>query len=364
MRQSQIIELKNVAKNYDGTNAVRDITFSVSEGEIFAILGPSGCGKTTTLRLIAGFEKPDSGKLTINQINVSDSNSFIPPERRNVGIVFQEYALFPHLTVQENVSFGLGRFESSKREKIVENMLGFVGLQNLKDRYPHQLSGGQQQRTALARALAPCPVVLLLDEPFSNLDVDMRVKMRDELKEILRKAKTTAVLVTHDQEEAFVLADRIAVMNDGIIEQIGTPEQIYHSPESKFVADFVGEADFLDGRVTEDGIISEIGIMPNPTNLPIGQAVELMIRPDDIDFNSEPNGECIIETREFKGSENRYHLKLPSGKILHSSQESTVIFKEGTNVTVKASPTHIIVFKKSIEGAINKEENFGKSKDM
>jgi iron(III) transport system ATP-binding protein len=342
-----IIKLRNVVKSYDSTKAVNGISFHVEKGEIFAILGPSGCGKTSTLRLIAGFEKPDTGKIIINETPVAGGAAFIPPERRGVGMVSQDYALFPHLNVQKNIAFGLRGLDKVQREEIVGNMLKFVGLKKFAKRYPHQLSGGQQQRTALARALAPCPVVVLLDEPFSNLDTDMRVRMRDEMKEILTKAKTTAVLVTHDQEEAFVIADRIAVMDQGNIEQIGTPEEIYHSPATRFVADFVGQADFIDGIAREEGILTEIGIIQNQEGHPIGEEIELMIRPDDIDFAPDPGGNGIIESRQFRGSENLYHIRMPSGKIVHSARESTGIFEPGTRVAVKSSPTHVVSFKKT-----------------
>ena len=339
-----IIELKNVTKSYGGVKAVEDVSFKVEEGEIFAILGPSGCGKTTTLRLIAGFEKPDAGEIIINGESVAGRGFFIPPERRKVGMVFQDYALFPHLTVKENVAFGLNRMGKARREEIIHSMLEFVGLWELADRYPHQLSGGQQQRVALARALAPSPVVVLLDEPLSNLDADMRAQMRDEVFRVLRNANTTAVLVTHDQEEAFAMAERVAVMNSGRIEQIGSPEEIYHYPSTRFVADFVGQADFIDGVVEERGIVTEIGVFPNDTALTRGSKVQLMIRPDDISFVLDKKGNAIIENHQFRGSENLYTLRLTSGKRVHSSRPSTVMVEQGARVRVKATPTHIVAF--------------------
>jgi iron(III) transport system ATP-binding protein len=339
-----IIELKNVTKSYDGAKAVKDLSFRVEEGEIFAILGPSGCGKTTTLRLIAGFEKPDKGEVRINGAPVAGGGFFIPPERRKAGMVFQDYALFPHLSVKENIAFGLSRFGKAQREKIIETMLEFVGLRGFEERYPHQLSGGQQQRVALARALAPCPVVVLLDEPLSNLDADMRAQMRGEVLGILRKAQTTAVLVTHDQEEAFAMADRVAVMNLGQIEQIGSSEEIYHFPSTRFVADFVGQADFLDGIVEEGGIATEIGVFPNNTALARGAKVQLMIRPDDITFTLDEEGNAVVESQQFRGSENLYTLRLASGKLVHSSRPSTLLVEGGTRVRVKATPTHIVAF--------------------
>jgi len=338
------IELKNVTKSYGSLKALKEASFRVEQGEIFAILGPSGCGKTTTLRLIAGFEKPDTGEIIINGKSVAGMGFFVPPEERKVGMVFQDYALFPHLTVKENIAFGLKKMEKATKEKIIKTMLEFVGLEDLTERYPHQLSGGQQQRVALARALAPCPVVVLLDEPLSNLDADMRTQMRAEVLRVLRAAKTTAILVTHDQEEAFAMADRVAVMNAGQIEQIGTPEEIYHYPSTRFVADFVGQADFIDGIAEKEGIITEIGTFPNNTALPKGTKVQLMIRPDDISFDSTEKGNALVENHQFRGSENLYTLRLDSGKRVHSSQPSTTIVKQGTRVRVKATPTHIVAF--------------------
>lgn len=338
-----VIEVENLTKYYGSSKAVDNVSFKVEKGEIFAILGPSGCGKTTTLRLIAGFEPPNGGEIRINGETVAGMDFFTPPERRHVGMVFQDYALFPHLNVKENIAYGLNT-PREQRDKVVDNMLKFVGLKGFSKRYPHQLSGGQQQRVALARALAPCPVVVLLDEPLSNLDTDMRIRMRGELLSILRESQTTTILVTHDQEEAFSMADHVAVMNNGRIEQKGTPEEIYHFPSTRFVANFVGQADFIDGVVEEKGIATEIGVFPNNKGYSKNTKVQLMIRPDDISFVKDKNGEAVVESQQFKGSENLYTLKLPSGKRVHSSRPSTLVVEKGTRVNVKANPTHIVAF--------------------
>lgn len=339
-----VIEVENVTKYFGNAKAVDDVSFSVKRGEIFAILGPSGCGKTTTLRLIAGFENPDEGIIRVNGKTVAGDGIFVASEKRSVGLVFQDYALFPHMLVKENVAFGLQDFQVDKREGIVDTMLNFVGLDKFKNRYPYQLSGGQQQRVALARALAPCPVVVLLDEPLSNLDADMRSRMRDEMLHILRDAKTTTIIVTHDQEEAFSMSDHVAVLNHGRIEQIGTPEEIYHFPKTRFVADFVGKADFIDGVINDEAIETEIGSFPNKTSLEKGASVQLMIRPDDIVFKVASKGSAVVENRQFKGEENIYSLRLESGKVIHSSRPSTLVVEVGTKVNVNASPTHIVVF--------------------
>ena len=339
-----IIRLEGVSKRYtEASRAVNNLSLEVEAGEILAILGPSGCGKTTTLRLIAGFERPDMGRVSIAERLVAGDGHWVPPEARGVGMVFQDYALFPHLTVAENVAFGL-RAERPERERRVEEVLGLVGLGEFHGRYPHELSGGQQQRVALARALAPRPVVVLLDEPFSNLDPDLRAQMRRDVHGILRCAKSTSILVTHDQEEAFSIADRIAVLNGGRIEQVGTPEEIYHTPTTRFVAKFVGQADFLPGTVEKGGIATEVGFFSVPINLPSSTVVEVMIRPDDINIGPSEAGIPSIVMRQFRGSENLYTIELPSGQMVHSVQPSTVVHPVGTKVSVEANPSHIVIF--------------------
>ena len=338
------VTLRQVSKSFGGPHVIEDLSFQVAHREVFAILGPSGCGKTTTLRLIAGLEQPDSGEISLNgQIVASPSHS-LPPEKRGVGIVFQDYALFPHLSVEQNVAFGLRSFAAARRGKIVRTMLDMVGMGQYARRYPHELSGGQQQRVALARSLAPCPVVLLLDEPFSNLDADMRTQMRQEVQGILKEAQTTAVLVTHDQEEAFVLADRVALLNAGRLEQVGTPEEIYHHPATRFVAGFVGEADFLDGTIMGATVVTEVGDFPYLGPLTPNTTVSIMLRPDDVQLVPDPQGESTIVQRHFRGSENLYAVRLPSGQLLHSSQPSAVVVPVGQAVRVRAAPTHLVAF--------------------
>ena len=270
----ELLRLAEVSKRYaaDQPPAVDGLSLVVAEGEIVALLGPSGCGKTTTLRLIAGFETPDAGTVSLRGEMVAGPGSFVPPETRGVGIVFQDYALFPHLSVEDNVGFGLDRLTRAARRARVAEVLELVGLGDFGRRYPHELSGGQQQRVAVARALAPAPALLLLDEPFSNLDADLRAQMREEIEIILRKTKTTAIFVTHDQEEAFALADRVGVLWHGRIEQLAAPETVYHHPASQFVAEFVGAADFLPGVVTSEGIVTELGIFGEPRRALAGRA--------------------------------------------------------------------------------------------
>ena len=338
-----LLVLDRVSKRFGpgSAPAVDGLSLRVAEGEILALLGPSGCGKTTTLRLIAGLETPDAGTITLRGRTVAGPGQTVPPEERGVGIVFQDYALFPHLTVSDNVGFGLPR--PSRRGR-VEEVLDLVGLGGLASRYPHELSGGQQQRVALARALAPAPAVMLLDEPFSNLDADLRAQMRDEVERILRSSATTAVFVTHDQEEAFTLADRVGVLRAGAVEQLATPQQIYHRPATRFVAAFVGAADFLPGVVTGQGIVTEVGTFANVELLAAGARVDVMIRPDDITFVPETNGAGTITRRYFRGSETVYCIRLPSGHRVHSSQPSASVLPTGMRVRVSSHVLHVVAF--------------------
>ncbi|HEV8308311.1 MAG TPA: ABC transporter ATP-binding protein [Methylomirabilota bacterium] len=341
-----LLRLRDVSKRFASTDppAVDGLSLAVEPGEILVLLGPSGCGKTTTLRLIAGFESPDRGVIEIRGQRMAGGGTTVAPEARGVGIVFQDYALFPHLTVADNVVFGLGRFERAARLRRVAEVLETVGLAELARRFPHELSGGQQQRVALARALAPAPALILLDEPFSNLDTDLRASMREEIEKILRMTGTTAVFVTHDQQEAFTLADRVGVLHAGHLEQLDVPYEVYHHPATRFVAEFVGSADFLRCMVKEEGIVSEIGTFQNPDRHPPGLPVDIMIRPDDIDFIPHPEGDVVVIGRQFHGSENLYRLRLPSGARVHSVQPSTTIYPPGTRVRLVASLIHVVAF--------------------
>src|SRR4029079_12769845 len=280
---SSVLELRGVSCAYDvGRPAVSDMAFAAHEGDILCLLGPSGCGKTTILRAIAGFEPVRSGQIFLSGRMVSSSSKTIPTEKRRVGMVSQEYALFPHLRVAENIAFGLRHLSRTERRCRVQEMLRLTDLEGLDRRYPHELSGGQQQRVDLSRALVQHPVLLLLDEPFSNLDPDMAGRMRQEVHALLRRMKTTTILVTHDHDEAFAMADRIAVLNQGVLEQMDAPEVIYHLPATRFVADFVGQADFLTGQIRQGMVHTELGEFPDTLNSAEGSTVVVMIRPDDI----------------------------------------------------------------------------------
>jgi iron(III) transport system ATP-binding protein len=317
-----VLELDGIEKSFNGTRVIRDLSISVEDGELMTLLGPSGCGKTTTLRLIAGLERPDGGIVRIDGESVSGSE-FVAPEDRDVGVVFQEFALFPHLTARENIAFGIQDWDEADREARVEELLELVGLKSHGEKHPEELSGGQQQRVALARSLAPEPSVLLLDEPFSNLDVDLRVEMREEVRSILKKAGVTAISVTHDQEEAMSISDRVAVMSEGQIEQVGTPEEVFQQPESRFVAGFLGHASFVSGHVKEDCVETGVGCVPlerinGLTDEYTGSQIDLMVRPDDVQAEpaepAEANGEVVH--RRYLGPTVLYRVEIDSGDVV------------------------------------------------
>jgi iron(III) transport system ATP-binding protein len=311
-----LLQLDALTKRYAGKEepAVRGASLVVEPGQVLALLGPSGSGKTTLLRLVAGFEHPDSGSVLIDDRMVSGPAVHEPPEERGIGFVFQHGALFPHLTVRENLAFGVRALPRKERAARIASVARLCDLEHLAERYPHELSGGEQQRTALARALARGTDVVLLDEPMSNVDVRHRAEIGVELQGILREARTTAILVTHDHEDAFALADRIAVMRNGVIEQVGTPEEVYGAPASPFVAQFVGAANFLPATCTARGVETEIGtfgvLPPQRVN---GDAVVAMLRPGELALEPDPLGAAEIIRANFAGVVRGYIVRLPSG---------------------------------------------------
>ena len=336
------LEVRHLVKHFYGTqqSAVNNISFELSRGEILALVGPSGCGKTTTLRIIAGLERPDSGVVRLNDRVVASESVFVPPEKRGVSMVFQEHALFPHLTVSENIAFGLRGQSPGQVKQTVGEMLHLVGLLPLAKRYPHALSGGERQRVALARALAPRPVLVLMDEPFSSLDADLRMEMREHVRRILKSMQATVVFVTHDQEEALYMGDRLAVLQNGHLEQIGTPEEIFHQSNTRFVAEFMGDSDFLKGKVTQAGIQTEIGLLDQVVDLPVATLVEIAIRADDISFQIDGSGNSLIVERFFRGAYNLYRLRLDSGQTVHASTDHTQILPVGAHVHAFISAEH------------------------
>ncbi len=297
------------------------------------------------MRLIAGLDCLSGGDISIDGRLVSDPTFFVPPEKRAVGIVFQDYALFPHMTVFENVAFGLYGQNKSFIRKRVTDLLSLAGLSGMDKKYPHELSGGQRQRVALARSLAPAPKVMLLDEPFSNLDAELRESLRNETKQILKVTDTTVILVTHDQEEAFSLSDRVGLLNAGKLEQLGTPYEVYHNPASRFVADFVGKADFIPAYAEGDYIISDIGRFLNNKNYCLNASkVDLMIRPDDVTIEANPEGTATIADMRFLGSDVLYKLFLGNGLFIHSIGLSAYPVPKGTRVKVSINMPHTVFF--------------------
>jgi iron(III) transport system ATP-binding protein len=285
------------------TAAVERVSFTMGEGELMALLGPSGCGKTTTLRMIGGFETPDAGTIRLRGRDITR----LPPDKRGIGFVFQDYALFPHLDVLDNVKFGLRGLPRAQAEERAHEMLRLVGLNDLAARKPHELSGGQQQRVALARTLAVAPPLVLLDEPFSNLDAAMRVETRQEVRSLLKRTGSAAILVTHDQEEALALADRIAVMDAGRVVQIGSPDEIYRNPANAFVASFIGRSNIFQGMA--DGMDADTPFGRLPLSRAANGVVSLAARPEQILLEPNPHGTAAVVGREYRGHDQLYWVQ-------------------------------------------------------
>jgi iron(III) transport system ATP-binding protein len=341
-----VLRMEGVSKRFGDDPAVDDVSLTLREGELLTLLGPSGCGKTTTLRLMAGLETPDRGHISLRGTTVAADETFVTAEDREVGLVFQDYALFPHLSVAENIGFGLEHRPAPERERRVDELLSIIGLEDRRERSPEQLSGGEKQRVALARSLAPEPDVVLLDEPFSNLDVGLRVQMREEVSRILDRAGVSAVSVTHDQEEALSISDRIGVMRDGSLVQVGEPERVFQQPESRFVADFLGNASFVSGTVDGDGVATPIGEVPldlveGLTEEYAGNDVDVLARPDDMAVmpaSGEPDGEIVY--RQYDGPNFVYRVELRNGDVVHCMHNHVEDFSVGTPVDVELSLDH------------------------
>ena len=322
------LRVDDVSKRFGATVAVDHVSFELGSQELLALVGPSGCGKSTLLRLLAGLHSTESGSITLGGVVVDDGRTALPPERRRVGLVFQEHALFPHLSVAGNVAFGVR--DGHQRER-VEEMLSMVGLATYGERYPHELSGGERQRVALARALAPRPALMLLDEPFASLDPNLRARVRDDVVRILRDSGTPAVFVTHDQAEALAVGDRIAVMRAGKVVQLAPPEDVFHAPASRFVAAFMGEADFVTrdaaGRLADE-------------RWPHDQGALVMVRPDDVTFTADGAGNARVTAAEFRGSVWNYELELDSGATVHAIRSHLEHVALGTRVAAVIRPGH------------------------
>jgi iron(III) transport system ATP-binding protein len=333
------VRLHDVSKAFGPVEAVRGVSLEIDRGELVAVLGPSGCGKTTLLRTIAGFERPDAGRVVVSGEVVAGPDRFLPPERRRIGMVFQDYALFPHLTVTANVSFGLAGRPREQREAFTRRTLELVGLQHKSDRHPHELSGGERQRVALARALAPEPELVLLDEPFASLDASLRAGLRREVELILRDAEATALLVTHDQEEALSLADRLAVMREGRIVQVGPPEDVYVRPASRWAAQFVGEVNVLAG-VAHGGVVeTELGTFD--LRAPASGTVHVAVRPEQLELRADHDGNAEVVAREFRGHDVLYRLRHEGGRVVLVQLPSLELHEVGARVFVRPAPAAV-----------------------
>ena len=351
-----LLELKHVSQSYAARRVLRDLSFALNTGDIGCLLGPSGCGKTTVLRAIAGFEPITGGEIVLNGERVSAPGFIVPAEKRRIGMVFQDYALFPHLNVAANVGFGLHGQSRIERNKRVEELLQTVGLEGSGQAYPHELSGGQQQRVALARALAPCPNLLLMDEPFSNLDVELRERLSLEVRDILKQQGATAIIVTHDQHEAFAMSDMIGVMHDGEIEQWDKAYNLYHLPESRFVADFVGQGVLLPGKMLNaDQVEIELGTLHGEISGACssedcnvgsnnGGEVEVLLRPDDIIHDDASPLLAQVEHKAFRGADILYTLRLPSGNRVLSLVPSHHNHAIGEWIGIRLEVDHVVAF--------------------
>tara|TARA_B110000444_G_scaffold244240_1_gene263482 strand:+ start:185 stop:1297 length:1113 start_codon:yes stop_codon:yes gene_type:complete len=340
-----------VSIEYAQHKIVREVSFGLKRGEIGCLLGPSGCGKTTLLRAIAGFDKIASGGIRLGEEKLSGGKELIPPEQRNIGMVFQDYALFPHLSVLNNIAFGLHKTPTRKANKKASALLEQVGLGGKENTMPHQLSGGEQQRVALARALAPQPKLLLLDEPFSNLDVDLRENLSRDVREIIKQTNTTALMVTHDQHEAFAISDSIGVIHNGVLEQWGSSYSIYHQPINAFVANFVGQGVFLNGVIqarecveTTIGKLDYNPPLPLKTHLSTGSRVKVLIRPDDIIHDDNSSLVATVVSRHFRGADFLYILMLANGEKLLAFVPSHHDHTVGESIGIRLEINHVVVF--------------------
>lgn len=340
---SSILKVQSVFKRYHTQPVLQDISFELVRSQIIALLGPSGCGKTTTLRMIAGFDQPDSGSVELEGDLVAAPSTFIPPEHRKVGMVFQDFALFPHLSIFENIAFGLKKSGINKKERVSE-LLELIGLTGFEKKMPHMISGGQQQRVALARALAPKPKLILMDEPFSSLDAQLRVQLREEIRRILKKEEVAAILVTHDQQEAFTFADKVLLMNGGRIEQSGTPETIYENPVSHWSACFSGITNSFDFKVEKDQGNFILGQFSLPENYsPQGQ-YQLVIRPEDLNISTavENSGNAEVQNCQFWGTQKLFELKLKNSQLVKVLTHPREDWKVGDRVQLGVENFQIV----------------------
>lgn len=349
-----MLSLHDIHIRYGDFEAVKGISLTLQQGQIGCLVGPSGCGKTSTLRAIAGFEPLSAGHINLRNKMVSRPERLVAPEKRHISVVFQDFALFPHMTVADNIAFGLHRWEKRERDARVKEVLTLVGLEEVGKRFPHELSGGQQQRIALARALAPKPDLLLLDEPFSSLDAELREELAKDIRNILKRENTAALMVTHDQNEAFAMADVIGVLKDGELHQWDDAYTLYHKPASRFVADFIGSGVFIDSTITEDGNIAcclgTFAVAPSRLNgFKAGQNIELLVRPDDVEHDDESATKAIVTGRMFRGSHIMYELSVSGSTqpilCLAPSHHDHAV---GESFGIRLDLAHLVMFAKPL----------------
>jgi iron(III) transport system ATP-binding protein len=344
------LKVDELDAGYEHLQVLNKVSFMLQPGEIGCMLGPSGCGKTTVLRAIAGFEPAWGGNIMIDDVEVSSRQVNLPPERRNIGMMFQDFALFPHLKVEDNIRFGLRALEQREQQARVQEMLAIVGMPAYAQAYPHQLSGGQQQRIALARALAPRPGILLLDEPFSNMDIDLREQLAREIRNILKQENNTAILVTHDQNEAFAMADRICVMNEGSIQQQGSGYDLYHRPANRFVADFIGQGVIIPATVEGPKTVkTDLGLIhgENLIDAEPGSMVDILIRPDDVVHDDKSSESAIVVEKAFRGADFLYFLRMDSGIEVMCLAPSHHNHKINERIGIRLNLDHLVTFSRN-----------------
>ena len=348
MSDQRILHVKHISVAYEDNQVVNDVSFSLKKGEIGCLLGPSGCGKTTILRAIAGFESLKKGEIELCDAIVSDAKFSMPPEKRNIGMVFQDFALFPHLNIADNIAFGIRHLSKKDKKERVNQLLSLINLKDYGKRYPHELSGGQQQRIALARGLAPKPDLILMDEPFSSMDTELREALAREVRIILKHENITAILVTHDQNEAFAMADNIGVINEGELLQWDEGYELYHEPKSLSVADFIGQGVFIDGEMLADNQIKTAlaGFEGHhiPKEVSVGSKVKVLVRPDDIIHDDCSPRKAKILSRVFRGANNMYTLEMEDGTQLLSLVHSHHNHEVGEELGIVMEFEHMVVF--------------------
>lgn len=345
-----MLEVRDIQCRYGSETVVDKVSFHINPGDICSLLGPSGCGKTTILRAVAGFQAVHQGRILLDGQCLSEPGHQLAPEQRHIGMVFQDYALFPHLSVADNIRFGLKQLSGREQNQTLQRLLSLVRLEGVEKRYPHELSGGQQQRIALARALAPSPRLLLMDEPFSNLDAELRKQLSLEVRDILKDLGISAILVTHDQQEAFAFSDHVGLLYDGALQQWDTPFNLYHEPANRRVADFIGEGCFIPGLIgTESNTVNtELGALIGNRAYPweSGTPVDVLLRPDDVVLADVGGLHATVEKKVFSGSASLYTLVLPTGNRVEALLPSHHDFRIGERLTICTELEHLIAFKR------------------